>query len=62
MEDFVLNLLGNYAFPIIMCFIMAWYVRDSDTRHSKEVDALAQSIENNTLVMNKLLEKMREGE
>lgn len=61
----VLTLLGQYAFPIVACLAMGWYVKyiqdnyradisELNTRHKEEMDNITQAINNNTLAIQKL--------
>ena len=63
------TLLGNGFFPIIVCSIMFWYIykKDAQTRdamkemnanHKEEITELRKSIDNNTLVVQKLVDKI----
>lgn len=58
------TLISQYAFPIVACCAMAWYVYDrgekeradrkeEGERHKEEVDKLSGVIANNTVVMEK---------
>lgn len=58
------TLISQYAFPIVACCAMAWYVYDrgekeradrkeSENKHKEEVDKLSGVIANNTVVMEK---------
>lgn len=63
------SIINSYAFPIVCCIAMGWYVYDrgekervdrkeTEERHKAEVDNLATVINNNTVVMTKLLDKL----
>lgn len=63
--DVLLQLIGNYAFPIVSCVAMAWYVKyTTDTNnaemrqirdeHKSEMAHVTEAINNNTLALNKL--------
>lgn len=63
------NLLSNYAFPFVACVAMGWYVYDrgekeredrneNQERHKSEVDNLATVINNNTIVMTRLVDRL----
>lgn len=65
MTDTFLTILGNYAFPIAACCIMAFFVKyvydqtneriDSlNKQHKNEVDNLSEVIKNNTIAMEKM--------
>lgn len=54
----VTTLLGNYAFPMVACICMAWYVKEIQKEHSDEVSKLRDVLERNTLVLEKLVTKI----
>ena len=67
----ILTLIGQYAFPIVACVAMAWYVKDQSDKnreelkelredHTKEVKELANAVNNNTLVIQRLVDFMEE--
>ena len=64
METF-LTILGNYAFPIVCCCAMAYFVKymydQTNARvdklnedHKNEVDTLSEVIKNNTVALEKM--------
>lgn len=57
MEE-ILQIFGQYAFPIACCIYLFWDKHSSDEKHKLEVDALRESLNNNTLVLNKLVDKL----
>lgn len=69
--DQILALVGQYAFPIVMCLVMAWYVKDQadahrtevkelNQQHRDETDKLSEMIVNNTLALQKLIDIMED--
>lgn len=54
----VVQILGNGFFPIVVCGLLFWYVYRKDTQHKEEINELRKSIDNNTLVVQKLVDKM----
>lgn len=69
----IATLLGSYAFPIVACIFMGWYVKYITDKNSKETaelneqhtkvmlaykDELKDALNNNTIVMQKLCDKM----
>ena len=69
----IATLLGSYAFPIVSCICMAWYVKYITDKNKEETaelnkqhttvmlaykDELKDAINNNTLVMQKLCDSM----
>lgn len=65
MTDTILTVLGNYAFPIVCCIVMAYFVKymydqtnqrvdKLNEEHKNEVDTLSEVITNNTLAIEKM--------
>lgn len=53
----VVTLLGNGFFPMVVCGFLFWYVYHKDKEHKTEIDELRKSIENNTMVLQKFVDK-----
>lgn len=76
MTDTILTVLGNYAFPIVCCIVMAYFVKymydqtnarvdKLNEEHKNEVDTLSEVIKNNTIAlekMNTLIEQIGKNE
>lgn len=69
----ITTLIGQYAFPIVACIVMAWYVkymgdmnrdetRELRREHEDEVNKLAEAVNNNTVILNKLLILFSKGD
>lgn len=54
----VTQFISNVGFPIAACIVCFWYMDKQETRHKEETDKLADSINNNTAVMQELLHKL----
>lgn len=69
----IATLLGSYAFPVVACLGMAWYVKYITDKNSQETsklneqhttimlaykDEIKDAINNNTLVMERLCNTM----
>lgn len=54
----VSQIVSNVGFPIAMCCGLFAYLREKDKDSKKEIDSLSDAINNNTLVITKLLDKM----
>lgn len=59
------SVIGQYAFPIVACVVMGWYVKyihdnyrkdinEISTRHKLEMDNVTEALQNNTLAIQKL--------
>lgn len=47
----VTQLITSLGFPIVMCLIMFNYMKEESENHKKEVDALKDSLKENTVVL-----------
>ena len=69
----IATLLGSYAFPVVACLGMAWYVKYITDKNSQETaklneqhttimlaykDEIKDAINNNTMVMQRLCDSM----
>lgn len=54
----VIQAISTVGFPIVMCLLCMYYIKYVNDQHKSEIDKLSQSINNNTLVMQKLLNKL----
>lgn len=55
-------LISNSGFPIVCCMALAWYIVKRDSKHSKEIEEIRKSLDNNTNVMKELLFYLKGGE
>ena len=58
----VLSAVGSLGFPIVACIALFWLMTKLNDKHKEEMDKMAEAINNNTKVMNSLLEKIEKGE
>lgn len=67
--DWLQELLGNYAFPIVCCIALFWkmdkdeknnreYMEKRDELHKEEINSLKDSYDNNTRVLIRLETKL----
>ena len=57
----VVQAISTVGFPIVMCLLFMYYIKYINDQHKDEIDKLSQSVNNNTLVMQKLLDKLGGG-
>ena len=61
----IFSVIGQYAFPIVACVVMGWYVKytqdnyrkdinEISIRHRDEMDKITEALNNNTLAIQKL--------
>ena len=53
-----INMVSTVGFPIAMCLMLSWYVKTSNDSYREDIRSLQQSIDNNTAVMNKIIDKL----
>lgn len=54
----ITTLITSVGFPIVVCLICFWYIKNMTEEHKNEVTKLTEAIHNNTVVMQKLVDKM----
>lgn len=52
------TLISTLGFPIGMCLIMCYYINKINDAHKVESDKFAEALNNNTLVLQKLCDKL----
>lgn len=67
----ILTAIASVGFPIVACCAMAYFfarvnknyredIKEIQTQHKEEVGTMTEAINNNTLVIQKLVDKMGE--
>lgn len=56
------TLISTVGFPIVVCLICFWYINKQQEQHKEETDKLAEALNNNTLVMQKLVDRLAGGD
>lgn len=52
------QLISTVGFPIAMCGLMAYYIKYTEDRHREEVGSLRDALNNNTTVLQKLVDSL----
>ena len=58
----LVQIISNLGFPIAMCGALFWYINKQLEMHKEETHELKQSIDNNTLIITKLYERLADHE
>ena len=58
----VMQLVTTLGFPIVCCIALFCRMIKSDENHKAEMDKLSEALNNNTLAINKLNERLNHGE
>jgi preprotein translocase subunit YajC len=56
----VASLIGSLGFPIVCCIALFWFLNKTNAQHKEEMNKMSEAINNNTAVMNKLIEEIKE--
>lgn len=56
--NIILQAITSVGFPIVMCLMLMWYVREISSKHKEESDKFAEALNANTLVLQKLCDKL----
>ena len=54
----VAQVISTLGFPIAVCLICFWYINKREEQHREEVNKLSEAVHNNTLVMQKLVDRL----
>lgn len=58
----IVQLVGSLGFPIVMCGALFWRMVKSDEQHKAEMDKLSEALNNNTIALTKLSDKLDKEE
>ena len=54
----IVQVVSSLGFPIAVCLIYFWYINKLEETHRNEVQKLTDALNNNTLIMQKLCDRM----
>ena len=69
MVEEILQILEHFGFPVAVCGVLMWYINEINKRfneqltsimnqHKSETDKMVEAINSNTLVMQKLVDRI----
>lgn len=56
----ITQFVSTLGFPIAVCLICFWYINKREEQHKEEISELAKAINNNTIVMQKLVDRLED--
>lgn len=59
MQD-IITAVSTVGFPIVMCILMYVMNDKQDMRHAEEVSKVTEALNNNTLAIQKLIDKIED--
>lgn len=54
----ILQAVSTIGFPIVMCLVLLWYVRELTDSHKNETAQFTEALNNNTLALQKLCDQL----
>ena len=54
----VTNLISQIGFPIAISLVLMWYIMKLNENHSTEVKALTNALNNNTVILQRVCDKL----
>ena len=54
----ITQLIGSLGFPIVCCGALFWRMNKTDDQHKAEMDKFSEALNNNTVALSKLTEKL----
>jgi hypothetical protein len=54
----IMQAISTVGFPIVMCLVFAWYIKDLNESHKVETEKFTDALNANTLVLQKLCDAM----
>lgn len=57
MQD-IITAISTVGFPIVMCVLMYVMNDKQDIRHAEEIEKVTQALNNNTIALQKLMDKL----
>lgn len=54
----VITAISTVGFPIVMCGALFWKMDKQDKEHKEEMDKTTEAINNNTIVLQKLMQML----
>lgn len=57
MQD-IINVISTVGFPITMCLVLLYEIKEMTDSHKEETNALKDALNNNTIVLEKILTKL----
>lgn len=54
----IVSIISTLGFPIGVCIMLMWYIRELTIKHQEETDKFTEALNQNTLVLQKLCDKL----
>lgn len=58
----VTTIITTLGFPIALCLILLWYIKDLTEKHKEETDNFVKALNGNTMAIQKLADNLEKKE
>ena len=58
--NILMQVVSTLGFPIVCCGFLGWYIVRTTDAHKIESDKMTEAIHNNTMVIQKLVDKLED--
>ena len=58
--NILMQVVSTLGFPIVCCGFLGWYIVRTSDAHKIESDKMTEAIHNNTMVIQKLVDKLED--
>lgn len=56
--DNIVQIITQLGFPVAMCLLLFWYITKKDEAYREEMNKMSEAVNNNTIVMQKLIDRL----
>ena len=56
--QYVIQVINNVGFPIAVCIACFWYINKQSEQHKEEMTKLNDALNNNTIALTQLTDKL----
>ena len=54
----IMQYVASLGFPIVTAVVCMWYIAKLNANHKEETDKLAEAVQNNTIVLQRLVDRL----
>ena len=54
----VMQVISSIGFPIAICLILLWFIKDMLEKHKDETNKFTESLNNNTLILQRVCDML----
>lgn len=58
----IVSTISSVGFPIVMCLILMWYIKDTHTKLTEAIQNLTQAVVKLEVRLDKIEDKAKEGD